>query len=184
MKSLLTIIFCLFALSTCNLAYADDAQDSIAHQERYTTDELTAHSAIYLELFGSGILYSLNYDYRFADFFAVRAGLEYIPLTSNNGDASLSVSLFAIPLMAYYLLNYNSVNLELGVGATIFTGNISLSIKNSGISGNSSGVMPVGDIGFRFEPKTGGFMFKIAYTPFLETIHQIIPFGFAFGYAF
>ncbi len=136
---------------------------------------------VYAELFGNGILYSFNYDQRFEqrlDGLGFRVGASYVAV---DGDG---VATFPVGLN--YLLGKNGKYFELGVGGTYGIGFDSSNTFASGDDRTTDdefiGTMT---IGYRREPTDGGFLFRVALTPFFGN-GVFWPFfaGVSFGYAF
>jgi hypothetical protein len=142
------------------------------------SEERTANNAIYLELLGPGLFYSINYDRAFGDF-AARIGFSYFsvsvgatsvdPTTGQTIGASEKATFLAFPLTVSYLgIGSKSHMLELGAGVTIFSvgaGFNTFGADNSSGSGSAVLVAPTGIIGYRMQPKDGGFFFKIGLSP-------------------
>lgn len=116
----------------------------------------TSSKSVFLELGGSGFLYSVNYDMRLTQNdtgLGFRAGIGGIP-DINNGDYYI-----AAPFQINYLFGKNGSYLELGVGATF--------LKVEGIDDDLEGKDLIGSMSimFRRQPPTGGFTWRIGYTP-------------------
>jgi hypothetical protein len=61
---------------------------------------VTAFNAIYAELLGPGIIWSVNYERRFGQSgFAARAGLGYVSVTASGGGESAQPALFTLRLV-------------------------------------------------------------------------------------
>jgi hypothetical protein len=159
-----------------------------------TTDIVTAPNAIYLELLGSGFLYSINYDRTLMNMFAVRVGFGYFPFppiteTNNAGVTStINASLTSIPITFSWFPFSSSTSapsskLEIGAGATY----INLVAKKVGKSETGSGMNYSGILGYRYQPSDGGFLFKVAFTPIFSSpiFTKFQPWGgITLGYAF
>ena len=133
------------------------AQDSFSSGNR----DFARHG-IFLELGGNGLLYSVNYDYKLADHVSVRAGGMYVGARVRSADVRGSI--MVVPLMANYLLGSGSSRLELGVGVTLarIAGDVGDSegpFSESGLGSFTS------TIGYRLQPRDGGFLFRIGFTP-------------------
>ncbi len=119
-------------------------------------DEIKRNT-LFLELFGQGIFLSLNADYRFRPNFTFRAGLSYL------------IFGWGIPLSLNYITGKNSSHhLELGLGITLGAG--------ASIFGGSpvSFYFLTANFGYRYQPKNGGLVFRISFTPlfFIEKIEK------------
>ncbi len=126
-----------------------------------------SNNALFVELLGSGVLYSVNYE-RFIGDFSVRLGASYLPFTGQSSGGSGNT--IVIPLTAGYLgLHLGSHCLDLGLGPilVITSGEISGTTTATTLSGSSTGANIGGTaiIGYRYAPLHGGFMFRVAFTP-------------------
>jgi hypothetical protein len=150
----------------------------------------TARNTLYVELLGSGALYSLNYERFFTDDISARVGAMYLGLdassVSTTGVASASANLLVVPVTVSYLgLSSGAHAFELGAGVDIVY--FSASAKDStGTSafGSGSGVGGTAIIGYRYAPKNGGFNFRAALTPLFGQGGFLPWFGLSFGYGF
>lgn len=107
-------------------------------------------NAIYLELGGQGIGLSLNYDYRFHPHFTIRVGASFLGLGAG------------IPFSLTFLTGQNSSHhLELSLGATY------AEVASIFDSSPEQVVLPFANIGYRYQPRKGGFIMRIGFTPFL-----------------
>ena len=147
-----------------------------------------ASNAVYLELGGNGLMYSVNYEKHLpATGTAVRAGLGYMSVSASGGGGSANASMVAIPLTFSWLgRGQGSIKPELGAGATAvrFSGSSSIGFGNDVQAG---AFVPLATFiaGLRIAPRNGGFNFKLAYTPFW---HPDVGFfswaGMSFGMSF
>src|SRR6185503_3198370 len=79
----------------------------------------TAFNAVYLEVGGNGLLYSINYDRILPSNLALRAGLSYMSVSATSGSASASANIVGIPLTFSYLAGgAGSLKFEVGAGAS------------------------------------------------------------------
>jgi hypothetical protein len=131
--------------------------------------ERTAYNAVYLELLGAGVFYSLNYDRRIGDV-AVRLGGMYVSLSAANsvGD-SVRATWIGVPISVSYLGIGSERNcLEIGAGVTI--NHFSGAVDNFGVKSNSDSATAFfghGIIGFRHQPLGGGFFFRAGLSPII-----------------
>lgn len=135
-------------------------------------------STIYLELMGNGILYSVNYDFRFnqqvsglGGRIGLAAGEDYV----------------ALPLQVNYILGQKTHKLELGAGITAFF--------DTGGGDSDNDIAPGGAIMYRYQKPDGHFVFRAGIAPTfvkideddtfggLNTIYRVWP-GISFGYRF
>lgn len=132
----------------------------------YTQEEAMekyAKNTVYIEFLGQGVLGSINYDYRFHPNFSFRIGVGY------------ALFLYSFPAMINFLIGTETPHhLELGAGFVL------MSYKDL------SGIVPTANLGYKFQPKNGGFFFKIAWTPFIHSeAEELIKWGgISIGYTF
>jgi hypothetical protein len=121
--------------------------------------ERAAKNAIYLELFGPAVFYSLNYERVFGQV-AGRVGLGFFDTGSSN------YKWFAVPLTATYLgIGSKTHMFEIGGGIVIhyFDNSVSWGV----ISSQYKDAMVLGALvcGYRFQPPNGGFFFRAGVSP-------------------
>ncbi len=154
----LTLLLCIFFYST--QAQAQRSQ------------------AIYVELGGAGLVYTLNYDTRFSDTedkLGARIGISVLP------DAII------VPLQMNYLHGTGKHKLEVGAGFTTIFGDIQTETETDVVA--SAALM------YRFQKKEGHFLFRVGISPTfslqdetdslsgLEEVFWFWP-GISFGYKF
>jgi hypothetical protein len=145
----------------------------------------TAHNAIFLELLGNGLIYSVNYERIFDEpEIGIRAGLSFISLGASAGagdtSASSKVTLMTFPVLAnYYGVGSKNHKLQLGAGVTFLYASATAGEKSS--VGSFSGFVPAPTlaIGYRYLPEKGGFNFFVGFTPFIIPggDHVLFPWG-------
>lgn len=156
------MLILVFGVGT-NKSIAQDSLDS----------DVKVLNAIYFELLGSGIIYSLNYERIFKNHFTIRGGFSYL----NSEGGVLSFPRYIFPVSSSYLLSTDEdSHLEFGLGVTFHRGN------------NMNGLFPVPIIGFREQDLiNGGGTFRISFTPFIlaDPKIKLYPFGgLSFGTSF
>jgi hypothetical protein len=127
-------------------------------------------NALYVELGGQGLLYSINYEHRIGQHLSLRAG--FTSWSFHGGLLTIlgieKLSMTAFPVMVNYLTSpMKSSHLEIGAGVmpsffsgkTLFTG--------SEGADNQSLLVGTASIGYRYQPPDGGFFFRVALTPLL-----------------
>jgi hypothetical protein len=128
--------------------------------------ERTANNALYVELLGASLFYSLNYDRRFGDL-AVRAGLMYFSVSSgtNSEGESASVSWVGVPLSVMYNIGSIKHSFEVGAGITIhhFGG----AVNTLGVESSDSATEVLGHaiLGYRYQPPQTGFFLRAGLSP-------------------
>jgi hypothetical protein len=143
-------------------------------------------NSVYVEAFGQGMLYSINYDYRIRPEISLRAGFTNwtVPLflLLINGQAQVT----AFPLMLNYLTGGGSSHLEVGAGImpTAISIQGSEIFLGSEIQGSTTVVVGTATLGYRLQPPEGGFVFRVGLTPLFTTKGSIMSGGLSLGYAF
>jgi hypothetical protein len=148
---------------------------------------------LYIELGGTSLLYSLNYERFLSPDFAVRVGFSYISVTAtaSNGMTtdSATASWATVPIMAEYVgIRSGSHSLEVGAGLNMMymSGHASTFSATSSFTGVTA--IPAANIGYRYSDPNGGFVFRAGYTPLFvvtgEDKTMISWFGTSFGYRF
>lgn len=163
-------VFLLLIIDYLNSAYSQDTIVNNAIIKR--------HSA-YLEIFGNtGVLPSINYDYMY---FSVRNN----HLSSRIGFTTDFTSGFALPLEMNYFTGNAPHFFELGLGIT-FESQFEDQLEDYDIHN-----ILVGRIGYRYQRMGGGWLFRLAFTPFTDYFSDggldrfIQPSGgFSVGYSF
>jgi hypothetical protein len=121
--------------------------------------------SLYLEVLGKGIVNSINYEQ---------------PLTKNPFGLNIQVgvgfapsSLITIPVTIAGILGQKSHHLEVGIGGTVISGNLSKDNDSFGPEIFAHVVLY-----YRYQKPDGRMLFKIGLTPF---IGSEFPTGFWFG---
>ncbi len=167
---LATIMFLAFTglVSTASAQHA-----SLPHKD-------FARHSIFVEIGGSSGLYSLNYDHKLADHVSLRVGGMYFGLKDN--DTREHVSIITAPVMINYLLGSGSSRLELGVGMLLAQARGE--VKDPQLEFDIRGWGGISTVGYRLQPRGGGFLFRIGVTPYFNG-SQIIPWaGISLGATF
>jgi hypothetical protein len=156
----------------------------------------SAENAIYLDLLGPGLFYSINYDRMLTDDLSARIGFSYLSFgasaESSDGSASAEASFgyWAIPLTVSYLgIGSYSNMLEVGGGPVI------MHVRGSGIveadgdsaeAGASTTLFAAtAMVGYRHQPADGGFVFRVGASPVMAFGAGLLPWGYlSLGAAF
>lgn len=154
-----TSFFMLLLVGT--LSHRVQAQEVIATNE----DNYFARNSVFVELLGNGILYTLNYDHKFFDHVSARIGGTFISLSGSANSVDDRVSVVLVPIMINYLVGNGNSRLELGAGAIL--GRINANVDNETVNGIGNGGF-TGTIGYRLQPRNGGFLFRIGFTPIIS----------------
>lgn len=124
-------------------------------------------NAVYFELFGQGVLYSLNYEYRITPQVSLRAGFTSwrISLISTRFNFT------GFPIMLNFLSGKKSGHFEAGIGCIPATVTYIGDEYNPFIvlerKGSSTAIMGTATIGYRYQPAEGGIIFRAGLTPFI-----------------
>ncbi len=130
-----------------------------------------ARNSIFVEGGGNGFIYSLNYDHKLFDHLSARIGGMYFSDEGTEG----SVQMFLLPVMANYLAGNGSSRLELGAGLLI--GDIDVDSRRDDLDDvDIRGAGFTTTIGYRLQPRSGGFLFRIGFTPIIGK-DGITPWG-------
>jgi hypothetical protein len=135
-------------------------------------------NCIYFELLGTGILYSVNYEHRFAEHVSVRMGftkysIPIFPVPETN------VNVLGFPVLLSYLAGSGGHYFEMGAGALIFNMGLNF-FALEGVDQKKS-VLGAGVIGYRYQPMKGGFLFRITLTPLTRFSRTVILGGLSLG---
>ncbi len=149
-------------------------------------DDEWAHNCMYVETFGQGILYSLNYEYMFLPNMSGRIGFTAWQSTYFLFSNISTTQFIGGPIMANYFIGNDEHHLELGLG--VLTGNVKTdrdeTIFGKDVNGNEWVTVGTFTTGYRYQPKKGGFLFKIALTPLFNTHSFEWNTGMSIGGAF
>ncbi len=177
--AMMKTLFCLFCVIVCckNLHAQDTIHLRHLPKETILTDR--PPQALYAEVFGRSIDFSINYDSRFSkrvDGWGFSAGFGVISGNIENRNY------FSLPVSANYLAGRNGKYLEVGAGLTYF--NAKVTDTDEGTSGGNT-IMGTFIIGYRNQPLHGGFMFRTGISPIILR-NNFIPYYpyVSFGYNF
>ena len=147
-----------------------------------TTPELK-RNALYFELFGQGVLYSFNYDYRISPDFSVRAGFTSWGVGFWAGRFQFT----GFPLMINHLSGTNKGHFEAGIGlmpvVLKFQGGADSPFYASDGDGTITSIIGTATLGYRYQPPQGGFVFRAGITPMVGQRFILIG-GISAGFAF
>jgi len=152
-------------------------------------DRIASH-VLFAEAFGVGLLYSLNYEY-VVDAWHVgfRGGASFFTYATSSYGQSGNLTLVSFPAVASYYLalpDHPSHRLQLGLGATLLYLDAASDSQGTKFGGERAGVglAFTGVVGYRYQPRDGGVIFGIGFTPLVRT-SRFLPWGGAsVGYAF
>ena len=147
----------------------------------------TARNAIFFEAFGSGLLYSLNYE-RFLEKYdlGLRAGASFFTYAVSSYGSSGNLTLVSFPLIASYYVGWAKHKIQLGLGATVFYLAASSDSRGQSFDSERSGLGLAASavVGYRYMPRDSGFTFGVGFTPLVRA-SKFLPWGgINAGYAF
>ncbi len=138
-KNKLLIVYLLFITIGLSYVYPQDLKQ---------TEKELSRTAFYFELLGQGIGLSINADFRYTQSFSFRIGLSHAIFAAGVNSSF------------YYLKNISGGhNLEVGAGLNFFE------VTSLFLGGTEERIIPTLAIGYRYQPKKGGIVFKIDFTP-------------------
>jgi hypothetical protein len=185
-------------------AVASDAQDEEAEmadsegssEAADAESEREAKNAIYVDLLGPGLFYSINYDRMLTDDLSARIGFSYLSFGASAGDgtgagsASAEFSYWAVPITVSYLgIGSDSNMLEVGGGPVIMnikgSGVVETDETASGAEASATVFAMTGMVGYRHQPADGGFVFRVGASPVMVFDAGLLPWGYlSLGAAF
>jgi hypothetical protein len=185
-----TALFTLACLAAATPAFAGDPAPTSLTAE---VASKPAENAVYGEIGGQGLFYSVNYERFIRPDMGIRIGFGAISISASASDgmstATSSATLAAAPIMFDYLgLHEGASALELGAGVDLMYTSGSASVPGSSVMASGLTPVPTATIGYRYSSPTGGFVFRAGYTPlfFITTQQKSIAHwgGMSFGYRF
>jgi hypothetical protein len=129
--------------------------------------ERSANNALYVELLGAGLFYSLDYDRAFGPI-AGRIGIGYFSISSNSGGSGASASFISIPVTVSYLgIGSLKHMFEVGAGVSINYFSGGASFVNVSTTTSVTEVYGTVVLGYRFQPPDGGFFLRAGVDPII-----------------
>ncbi|HEU4562792.1 MAG TPA: hypothetical protein VFS20_33490 [Longimicrobium sp.] len=128
------------------------------------TEAAGARNAVYVELLGNGGVYSLNFDRRVGQEAALRIGVGAWSADDLFLGNEASSSLVTLPVTASWLPGTANGRPELGGGMLL--GRRTRDEPFDGGSTSSTFASLTAILGYRYQPASGGWMFRVAFTPF------------------
>jgi hypothetical protein len=177
MKRPSTLFFTIVLAAGCLQGFGQD--DTVRLKRQYNPITVTdrAPQAVYAELFGKGLFFTVNYDRRFSkrvDGLGFSVGMGYLKVDD--------IGIFSLPVGLNYLLGKNGKYFEFGAGASYLSAKIS-DINNATEHGST--VIGTMTLGYRSQPIKGGFMFRAGFNPLIFR-DQFLPYYpyVSLGYSF
>jgi hypothetical protein len=141
-----------------------------------------SNHGIYLEFFGNGIFYSVNYDTRFSkksDGLGGKVGFGYIAVAGDHYSS--------FPFLVNYLMGKEGHYFEIGAGANYLVADYKngRGVNESPEIAKWEGWSASMSLGYRYQPLAGGFLFRAGITPMFKE-REFRPFWpqASVGYAF
>jgi hypothetical protein len=151
------LILCIIPLV---LSYPAISQESFKN----INNETIAVNSIYLELFGNGLLYSVNYDRIIPTsnrrMMALRLGFAYFPKSESMNNSNNAIS---IPFEVIFLKELKKHYLEFGMGIT-------LALQNNDYQGYYKLVFLVPRFGYRYQHPDGEILLRFGFTPIIPLL--------------
>jgi hypothetical protein len=173
----------LFAIGLVTLMILSSSASPLAAQENSNE---CSRNAIFVEGFGPGLLYSINYDRRLFPDISVRAGVSYWVLPGIFFLVAGGITIWDFPITVNYLIGKDASHIELGIGAVPAFASLHGHelLFGEDVSGSAIAVYGTGTIAYRFQPNEGGIFFRIGFTP-IFTFKDFVPWGgISFGGTF
>lgn len=138
-------------------------------------------NSAYVELLGSGGMYSVNYDRLLTNWAGARIGFSYF----NPRDPGFTnESVMTIPVMLNVFVGDGNSRFEFGAGILYLSVSGNYEFLSSGSTLDASAIWITTAIGYRYQPTDGGFLFRVNFTPIFGAGH-VMPFaGISAGVAF
>jgi len=159
---------------------AADVAPQTAPTAPTASDGTMAPDAVYFEVLGNGLLYSINYE-RFLPRYSVglRGGASFITYKVSSASGSGNLTLATLPLVVSYYWGSPHHKVQLGLGATVLYFDASSDSTGTKIEGAGTGlnVAATGVLGYRYMPHDGGFTFGAGFTPLLRAVKGFLPWG-------
>ncbi|MGH7481271.1 MAG: hypothetical protein ACRELV_03890 [Longimicrobiales bacterium] len=144
---------------------------------------VTARNAVYVELLGNGLLYSMNYERRFTERTAGRVGAMFV--AGEDEEGSDAAALF-LPIMANFLFGDGNHHFEAGAGLGLVLS--SAEEVDVGVGGDDddfgAGAYGTGTLGYRYQRPGGGIVFRAGLTPVFGPEAFLPWLGVSIGYGF
>jgi hypothetical protein len=150
--------------------------------------ERIAPNAVFVELLGNGLVYSINYE-RFLCRWPIglRAGASFFTYKVSDAKGSGNLTLATFPFVASYYVGSTSHKLQLGLGATVIYLAASTDATGTKYEGPGAGLglAATAVVGYRYVPMGRGITFGAGFTPLVRPSKGFLPWGGVdVGYAF
>lgn len=151
--------------------------------------EPLARNVFFVELLGNAVGLSLNYEYMYFESISMRFGfgghscfcdIEYAPdYVYDEGEIPTGTTMGIF--MANFITPKLPHHLEVGAGLMYLIGQDGRGF----LEGDKDDyVLPIASFGYRYQPRSGGFFFRIGATPIFQKQGMRMSGGISFGSAF
>lgn len=160
----------------------DVASDNAAVPHRDDADDAArAHTPpknlVYLEPFGNGLLYSLDYERLLLhEHLGLRAGASWFSWSVSDYGGTGKLTLVSFPLVASAYAGTLRHKLQIGLGATILYTVASTDTTGTSFGKSGLALAATAVLGYRYLPPDGGFTFGAGFTP-LYRPGRFLPWG-------
>ena len=148
----------------------------------------TSKNAIYIELAGPGVLYSVNYEHHLTKNLSIRTGFSIWSIDSLDLMAIQikNLKFRSFPLMVNYLIGKGASHLELGLGIqpTFLKGDFdTFYFIRANDSGKGKSILGLSTIGYRYQKVEGGLIFRIGISPAFNSsgVNKAVGASICFG---
>jgi len=157
------------------------ASSAFAQSAKTQNNKLTRRNSVQLELFGHGMLYSLNYEYVLINRNRLKTtaqvGFSYYPPSTGYRP-------IWIPIGINELISFGKHHIEIGIGQVIIT---EMGHDIYGDARREWEGLFSGRVGYRYQKPNGRLIIRAGFTPLYEYLdgHAFHPSGgLAVGYSF
>lgn len=151
-------IFQLLLITTCTFAQSDTIKLKSIQKEHREIVTDRPPQVVYFQFGGSAPILSVNYDRRFSK------RINGAGFTAGLGFWGASgLSILSIPASVNYLFGKSSSSIEVAAGATFITATELDLFEDSRSTGST--VFYHANLGYRYQPLTGGFFFRGGISP-------------------
>ena len=143
-------------------------------------------NAVFFELLGPGVFYSVNYDRRISKYLSLRGGFTtwslHGILLAMLGIERLSMTAF--PIMVNYMtgpMKSNHFEIGAGVMPSFVSGKAFFTEE---ATSSATVLLGISSIGYRYQRPKRGFFFRADITPLFSAEGAAVSFGLSFGMGF
>jgi hypothetical protein len=163
----------------CRIIFTFIALLVLSRSTSLSQSERTLNS-IFLEVGGSGFGYvSFNYDRLISNSFSIRIGYSHTQFAF-----PIDITTNSFPLLVNYLAGENNSRFEAGIGIAYVNLSASGKLFSSSIDFKTNTLLLATALGYRYQPKDGGLLFRIDLTPFYGYGEVLFMYGISVGYTF